>query len=188
MRYGCLFEEESQISRFLEERGQEFEALLKELEGCVEIGIRILIAECGMRNGEWRMENPQSEIRNPESLTPGRAYLAVRKVYYEQEERFAKKINELAERCRTAFSGLFVKCKTECSPVRIPILSLYFLVPRRSVEPFRKVFRHISHKESAKLLLSGPWPPYNFVLPHQIKEHVGFRGSGQKEGSFYEGE
>jgi hypothetical protein len=165
MRYGCLIAEESQVLRLLEERGQQYEALLKELEGCVEMGIRILIAECGMRNAEWRMENPQSEIRNPESLTPGRAYLAVRKVYYEQEERFAKKINELAERCRMAFSGLFVKCKTECSPLRIPILSLYFLVPRRSVETFRQVFRYMRLKESAKLLLSGPWPPYNFVLP-----------------------
>jgi hypothetical protein len=36
-------------------------------------------------------------------------------------------------------------------------------VPRASVESFRRAARHLRPKESVKLLLSGPWPPYNFV-------------------------
>lgn len=170
MRYGCLFEEESQISRFLEERGKEFEALLKDLEGCVEMGIRVLIADCGLRNADSKRSIAQPPFCNPQSLTSGQAYLLARRTYYQQGEQLVKESNELSKRCRMVFSGLFVKCKTECFSLRIPLLSLYFLVPRRSVEPFRKIFRHISRKESAKLLLSGPWPPYNFVLPNQIND------------------
>jgi len=189
MRYGCLFEEKSEISRFLEERGKEFEARLKDLEDRVEMGIRVLPGE--VRSRIWKAETtaPYSPFCISHSPNPGRAYLAARKTYYEQQERFAKRVNEVAERCQIAFSGLFVKCKIECSSLRIPLLSLYFLVPRRSVEPFRKVFRHFSRKESAKLLLSGPWPPYNFVLPHQtVSLPECFRKSGQKGGFLYEGE
>jgi hypothetical protein len=36
-------------------------------------------------------------------------------------------------------------------------------VPRAAVEAFRRAARHLHPKESVKLLLSGPWPPYNFV-------------------------
>ena len=36
-------------------------------------------------------------------------------------------------------------------------------MPRPAVEPFRQAFRQLTESESARLLLSGPWPPYNFV-------------------------
>jgi hypothetical protein len=40
---------------------------------------------------------------------------------------------------------------------------LFFLVPRPAVDSFRLAFRQLTKSESARLLLSGPWPPYNFV-------------------------
>jgi len=183
MRYGCVFEEESQVIRLLEERGQHYETLLKELEGCVEMGVRVLISPCAMQNTENGFRNSPSPIQKPQPSNPGSAYLSARKAHYAQEERFAKENNLVIERCRAAFAGLFVKFKSELPPFRLyqstigdPMLSLYFLVPRRSVERFRQVFRRIRLKESAKLLLSGPWPPYNFVLPTDEPKQDGWRG------------
>ena len=43
------------------------------------------------------------------------------------------------------------------------LLSLYFLTPKSRAEEFRKMARKISAPRGVKLLLSGPWPPYNFV-------------------------
>ena len=75
------------------------------------------------------------------------------------------------EKIREPFAGLYVKCKVENHTPRIgnfalftPLLSLYFLVPRESVEAFRKRFYSISVQKSPKLLLSGPWPPFNFIV------------------------
>ena len=178
MRYGCLFEEELQVHQLLETRFKQYEALLKELEGCVEMGVRIILPECGMRNAELKPEsqkpnskfpNPNSKFQNPKSTTPGQAFMATRKAYYAQEERFSKEMDMVTQRCRGAFTGLFVKCREEYPTFnnpqsQNPFLSLYFLVPRGSVESFRQVFRHLCFKECGKLLLSGPWPPYNFVL------------------------
>ncbi len=171
MRYGCLFEKESDVLQLLEERCQQYEALLKDLEGCVEMGIRVLISDCDAGTAENGSPNTRPEILAQHTSKPGRNYLNDRMVYYTREERSAEKNSLVIERCQAAFAGLFLKCKPEYSSnlicrsiINNHLLSLYFLVPRRSVDSFRMVFRQLCLKESTKLLLSGPWPPYNFVL------------------------
>ena len=203
MRYGCLLEEEEKVVQLLKKNRAQYEALLKELDGCAEMGIRVLISECGMRNAELKGADKQfgpdnsqseierSEIRNPKSKITGRAYLAARKTHYDREDNLSKEMSIIIDRYRETFSGLYVKFKTEHtltgnsqfpiftpqSAFRIPhsaiekssfrkvILSLYFLVRRKSVESFRQAFRQVVFKDHAKLLLSGPWPPFNFVQP-----------------------
>jgi len=182
MRYGCLFDEESQIIRLLEERYHQYQELLEELKGCMEMGISI-ISRWGTPNTESPPGTDASFCRSVKASLafaekaqhPGRAYLDARRAFYRQEELIAKEHSMLIEQCRAALSGLFIKCKAELkyldishSPSLIPLLSLYFLVPRGSVTSFHKAFQDIGLKEPAKLLLSGPWPPYNFVgsKPH----------------------
>jgi hypothetical protein len=176
MRYGCVLEERSQVIQILRKRRVKYIALLKELESCVEMGIRILISDCGFRISD-STENRNSKIENPQWKTPGHTYLGARKAYYAQEEKFNKQVEQVTERCCSAFNGLFKKYKTEFpsianfqfsifnpqSAIRNPFPYIYFLVPRNSVDPFRHAFQHLTLKESTKLLLSGPWPPYNFV-------------------------
>ena len=172
LRYGAFLEEESQILRILEKHSSHYEALLQEMRGCVEMGIRILIADCGLRIAGCSSAHPDSSIKTPPSSNPGLAYLNGRRALFAKEERFAEDNNALIERCREAFAGLFVKCQSECPSFRLSqsssrnqLISLYFLVPRRSVGTFGEVFRQICSRESARLLLSGPWPPFNFVGP-----------------------
>jgi hypothetical protein len=95
--------------------------------------------------------------------------------------------NEIVGQFHHALAGLFVKSKMETTAIanrqppipnhqptisnhQAPMLSLYFLVPGKSIDPFRRVIRQMrSRMESTKLLLTGPWPPYNFVLPDNEK-------------------
>jgi hypothetical protein len=90
-------------------------------------------------------------------------YLTARKAHYASQDRWTTEYRQAAERCREQFTGLYVKCKTEAPSPRLPLLSLYFLVPGPAVESFRRAFRRLTETEPARLLLSGPWPPYNFV-------------------------
>jgi hypothetical protein len=179
MRYGCIADDEERILRLLEKHHPDYTALLKELEGCVEMGIRVLSAECGMRVaecGSYKSGTPHSALRTPHSQTPGRAYLAARKASYAQEEKLNKQVEQCIERCRSAFEGLFKKSKAEVPSIvnrqssivnRFP--SMYFLLPGASVDAFRKAFRQLSKNETALFLLSGPWPPYNFVQPENAE-------------------
>ena len=91
-------------------------------------------------------------------------YLTARKAHYAHQDRWTEEYRQVSERCLAQFAGLFVKSKTEAPSPRLPLLSLYFLIPRPAVAAFRRAFRQLTETESARLLLSGPWPPYNFVL------------------------
>jgi len=164
MRYGCKFEQESEIVQFLEKHHQQYNALIGELAGHLEMGIRLL------REKEEDQGLEDSFLASvcldgiPPLSNPGRAYLSKRKEYYDQEKRFSQENRILTEKFRVEFAGLFTKWKAETSVSHLPLLSLYFLVPRGFVEPFRKVFRHLRSEKGLKILLSGPWPPYNFAL------------------------
>jgi hypothetical protein len=170
MRYGCVVEQESQAIQLLEEHGPRYEALLLELDGCVEMGLRVLLPP-----GPWAAVIPggpeaRREVAGPCPPDPaaapdrlGLTYLTARKAHYASQDRWTTEYRQAAQRCRDQFAGLFVKCTTEAPSPRLPLLSLYFLVRRPVVESFRQAFRQLAESEPARLLLSGPWPPYNFV-------------------------
>jgi hypothetical protein len=169
MRYGCVVERESQVIETLSAHRAHYEALLRELEGCVEMGLRVLLP-----SGPWAAVTPGGpaacrEVPGPPPPDPaaahrlGLAYLTARKAHYAHQDRWTAEYRQVAARCRARFDGLFVKCITEAPSPRLPVLSLYFLVGAPAVPAFRRAFRRLSETESARLLLSGPWPPYNFV-------------------------
>lgn len=167
MRYGCVASQDSQVIKLLDEHDPQYEALLQELAGCVEMGLRVLLPAGSLgafSPGEGR------EVAGPPAPTPaatpdrlGQAYLTARKAYYAHQDRWTREYRQAAARFLTHFGGLFVKSKTEGPSPRLPLLSLYFLVPRPTVETFRQAFRQLSETETGKFLLSGPWPPYNFA-------------------------
>ncbi len=172
MRYGCLFEEESQVIQLLKERCKQYKTLLRRLEGCVEMGIRILLP--GEAPYSISHFSTDLAICSPAkanlTLTgtvenPGRAYLTAQTNRYAVKDRVVFEQSMIMERICSSLSDLFVQSKKGSRLLtRNHLLSLYFLVPRSSVQLFRKAFRQINMKGPAKLLLSGPWPPYNFVL------------------------
>jgi hypothetical protein len=169
MRYGCVLDEESQIIRLLESRNEAYTALLSELEGAVEFGIRALPRYDSLSH-DVGASSPHPIALEGHSSSPGLDYLAARKLHHAQKEEFVRQGSMVIEKIREPFAGLYVKCKVENHTSRIgnfalfaSLLSLYFLVPRESVEAFRKRFYSISVRKSPKLLLSGPWPPFNFV-------------------------
>jgi len=169
LRYGCLFDKEHQIVRVLSERAEQWKTLLKELDGCVEMGIRSLPEneEGGVDDEEIRRSYGKPEVAR--ACNSGRAYLSAIKAHYARQERIAREDIAGLQRCREALGGVSVKSKMDeplCAwlpRVRVPIPSLYFLIRRSDVESFRQAFREISSREPTGLLLSGPWPPYNFV-------------------------
>jgi len=164
MRYGCLFEGEEQIIQFIEERRKTYEALLDELDGCVEMGIRLLLADT--REKAPMVPSAGREPILPIPPAPGSAYLAAKKVRFEARDRVTAEQQRIAGIISDAVAGCYVRSKQEYShALGQGLLSLYFLVPGSAVERFRALFRGIRLKESVRLLVSGPWPPYNFVGP-----------------------
>jgi hypothetical protein len=169
MRYGCVLEEKCRVVRLLEERRDQFSALLKELAGCVEMGVRVLPGRNEAEGCEAQRAVWQPPVPSRHSAGPGCDYLAAQKLRYAQNEGFTAARRAFVDRVVAAFAGLFLKQKLECgapgtvkSIMPATLFSLYFLVPGESVEVFRKRF-HEMNSEGAGFLLTGPWAPYNFV-------------------------
>ena len=154
MRYGCFLNGIPAIENILKERRHQYHALLDELEGHVEMGIRLLI--------------PKAEAPPPqaEPAVNGRSYLTRQRIHYQMQEETTQGRQALIDRYIKAFSGLYARHRAETDAKQdAVILSLYFLTPESKVNRFRETFGRVAENGDAKAMLSGPWPPYNFVAP-----------------------
>ncbi len=169
MRYGCRFARLSSIMELLGQREAEYRALLEELHGCVEMGVRLLLP--AKRNNPLAgMSLTARASVGPDATGPckatrsGTSYLAARSRYYAAEDRVAMTYDRIAADVRGALTGLFFRCVTEFAACGgMTLASLYFLVAKEVLVRFRQAFGRIRMRPDIRVLLSGPWPPYNFV-------------------------
>lgn len=169
MRHGCLLETEGQIRELLRVRRADSLAALEELDGCMEMGLRILLKDAD-RHTETPRDQPvppssvETEAVAKSSLQPGKSYLSERLTRYAAKDSRHQQTAAVRERFERLFAGLFVKCAVESLfAVDGTLLSLHFLVRRHDEESFRAAFRHFQEDRPEKLLLTGPWPPYHFA-------------------------
>ena len=163
MRYGCFLNGVPAIQDILKARRRQYETLLAELAGHVEMGIRILLPEKECINISPDITTAQPKEENAIS---GRAYLALRKVHYRMEEETSQGRQAIIDRYIQYFLGLYARHRVETDAKKdAVVLSLYFLTPEHKVNRFRETFGDMMAQENDEALLSGPWPPYNFVTP-----------------------
>jgi hypothetical protein len=161
MRYGCTVRDRSELAAVLDEHHKQYDGLIDGLEGLAEMGIQVPANGC-----DAPPETDAAAVspaRFPDSNGSGVSYLLAKKQYYGSADRMVERQDELVKTLCQPLSGLFVRRKVELPSRGAPLLSLYFLVPRTSVERFREASRQSLKDGRTKLLVSGPWPPYNFV-------------------------
>ena len=164
MRFGTVLNSEDCVKAMLEQYYGDFSADFIRLENRLEMGVKVI----------WPVEKIKKEITagNPGTghqedggeVTPGTAYLKrrLREYLWEQAltaraDRFIREINDLLSPC-------FVECRTKKLMTEKLVLNGAYLVPRDRVAEFKSRLRNLKglYRE-CKFLLSGPWPPYNFV-------------------------
>lgn len=156
-RFGYLLPDASRVQRLLTERRTHFEALLGGLRGCVEMGLRILLP--------WGTTGGPAAEGPAATAGSGLGYLTARRRFFAREDREGQEADQLAERVCLALAGLYRRhCLESRELPQGRLLSLYFLVPRAAQAAFREAARGLSNQGLGAVLLSGPWPPYNFVL------------------------
>jgi hypothetical protein len=175
MRYGCVVREARQVVELLHTRAEEYARMLQAVDGCVEMGIRLLVDRA---EPATHATFPLDDVRVPGGVFArgaGMAYLARRQQIYDDQDRKAREVEAQLERLRAVFAEWFVRCRAECPPAA-PVgqvfpahaFALHFLLKREWLPSFRQAFRRIDRAERSRLLLSGPWPPYNFVGPERV--------------------
>lgn len=170
MRYGSIFRDKLEIVAHLEEQGGTYQALLLQLTDSEEMGIRLLLPEvqAPLSLGRGSTDKPSEKSPTAQASSySGQAYLARQKERYGLADAFVQRTEKALFIWRERFKGLYVDCRWErpdrvASP-KASILSAYFLVRRQCIADFKRSFVRISQQRPEKALLSGPWPPYNFV-------------------------
>ncbi len=157
MRYGCFLNGIPAIGDVLKNRQHQYHTLLDELEGHVEMGIRLLIP---------KTEAPPLQA---DPVVNGLGYLTRQRVHYQMQEETAQGRQGLIDSYLQAFAGLYARHRAETDVKKdAVILSLYFLTPENAISRFREIFGRVAKNGGAKAMLSGPWPPYNFVAPDLV--------------------
>jgi len=143
MRYGNLLAEEAGVRRHLAACEKEYDALLRTVAGCEEMGLRLLLSSPA---GD---SSAEGDAGCKEGCS-GVGYLAVRKRHYAGREAPASERDRLTQRCRVVLDGHFACWKTECRTVTDPrtrqrqvMLSLFFLVPRPNLTSFLQKYREL---------------------------------------------
>ena len=157
MRYGCAVRDRLELAAVLDTHRNECDALLHRLEGLAEMGVQVPAG--GSEIGSAAV--PPARLHD--SSWSGASYLLAKKLYYLGADQNVERQNELVQTVCRPLAGLFVDRKVELPSRGAPLLSLHFLVPRASVEAFREASRHSLPNDATRLLVSGPWPPYNFA-------------------------
>ena len=161
MRYGCFLGGIGEIRNALKERRRQYTTLLAQLAGHVEMGLRLLPAEKERRPRQVETTTARDAFPPP---VDGRAYLAQRKRHYQMQNEILQGCQESIDRYIRSFSGIFAKPRAETYTKHGGLVcSLYFLTPETMVDRFREAFGRTAGNGEVKAMLSGPWPPYNFV-------------------------
>ncbi|MCX5648307.1 MAG: GvpL/GvpF family gas vesicle protein [Planctomycetota bacterium] len=171
-RYGCFLEDAGAVVELLRARRREFRESLEELDGCVEMGVRVLLS--GRDSGTCR------KAAHAPNLSSGKAYLADRKTHYVRKDGDDEESVAATERVRQAFKELVVKseAETSCTDGR-RLVSVFFLVPRGNVGRFHTTFRQLQSagccagRSPQGMLVTGPWPPYSFACRDSVQRPHG---------------
>jgi hypothetical protein len=155
LRFGSLHESLASFDDWLRVRSEEWQALLDEVEGCDEVGLRVLL------------DPGEQAVRAAPRIAsdrPGTAYLHALKTRHDASNCFLEAASRMADLLQDALAGTFRQSTIENpGPGRERLLSLNYLVPRPSLVQFRKAFEPFRGQNSARMLMTGPWPPYSFA-------------------------
>ena len=162
LRYGWLVESGAGLQAVIDRHRDAWREALDAVEGCEEMGLRVLLE--APSSGALPGPRPPS----PDSATdrPGTAYLAALRHRMAGSEALVQEAARASVTIGEALSGLYRRSVTELpGPGRERLLSLVFLVHRSHLDAFRTSMKALEGRIPGQILLTGPWPPYNFAGP-----------------------
>jgi len=157
LRWGQFFPDPQVLTRAITMDSELYLKRLARLAGATEMGIRFLPTD--------GQSKPKSISRHPPSCR-GRAFLEQRRSRYGMDAARQAQQRRIEETCRTSFAGLFHDIRSETERVlgadSQAMILVSFLIPRTLVERFRRTYADLQPFEGGRMLLTGPWPPFNF--------------------------
>jgi hypothetical protein len=175
-RFCTVYRSEGELRRFLTERGRALQAVLRSVNGKVELGVKVYVDRDRFASGLVARNAAARELETRAAAGGGRSYLERRRleqlVAGELEQVAAEVVDESHARLlAVAEAGTFGALQTpELSGRDEPMLmNAAYLLPLDDAR-FREAADELAARYSdlgITFEVTGPWPPYNFV-PREV--------------------
>lgn len=168
MRFGCVLPSDEAICKLLNGHRGRLLTMLDQLDDCVEYGVRLVLPDPSAGSPpagaaappEISPDSGADQVSDPR---PGHGHLAAIRARLGGEGQAAARARQVRDTLEQAVAGLFRDLHQEFGQIGgHSMLSLYFLVPRASRGAFLAGLQQAQVNPAAGLI-TGPWPPYNFV-------------------------
>jgi len=170
MRFGCVFPSDSTVRKLLSGHQDRLLSMLDRLDDCVEIGVRLLLPDAPLqaatpaRHDPAAPAAPRADADPVKDLSPGHGHLAAIRRRLDDEAQAASRAGAARGAIEQVVAGLYRDLHQEFGQIGgRSLLSLYFLVPRAHSGDFVDALRRDPSAVPGSGLITGPWPPYNFV-------------------------
>lgn len=173
VRFGTLVEDDDGVIGILERHYEQFLSSLRQIKGKLEYGLKILldIEEAAFQE---KALTEAVDIRGFEQLegsSPHKKYLLEKLKAHKFDEILVKKIDVIIEDIHCPLRDLSFLSKFRKMLTKKMILDAVYLVERKKKDIFMQKFEELKEKhKNLKFLLTGPWPPYNFVGNFDFKK------------------
>lgn len=159
-RFGTTFHDEAKLRAALGPPERELSAGLRRLEGCVELGVRVLWEPAPL-TVPIPASAPASGEPPPES---GRAYMMARLTEERRRRDELERAERLVDGLHTPLAQLAADSTRRVLTTPQTLLVAAYLVRREQTESFRRRVEEIGVAHPAlRVVCTGPWPPYHFV-------------------------
>jgi hypothetical protein len=171
MTFGTVYRDPASVARMLEERDAEFCALLAQLEGRQEWGLRV-VQDAALALAAVEQADAVRTLDDAISrATPGRAYLLGRRraalVQEQAAQQVASTLTAIVERLEGASVAWreypIVREAVDPAPL---VLRAAFLVETAGADRFQQEAAKLDQgyqNQGYRLTVDGPWAPYSFV-------------------------
>lgn len=174
LRLCTLYESPAAVQRMLEREHDAFAEALNVLAGRQEWGVKLLVDPDRLAEAaRGRSDHAAALESEPESTGAGGAYLMRRQLEREVREHAASLVAELAEEVHARLEDWAIDAVTRPPQNRDlsghegeMLLNAAYLVEADRVGELRELVGELEARHQtlgARIELTGPWPPYNFV-------------------------
>ncbi len=172
-RFLTFFENEENIFRFLEKRYSSLNENLNNVSGRSEYGLKIIW------KGEEIKENISNDFKHAPLADPklplsGKEFLRQKYIDFRVEKSFREIAERKVEQINSQLEKYSDETKIEILRTDNLLLSAYYLIPTENEKIFKETYQKLlASLEEVKYLVSGPWPPYNFIENNLLNENIG---------------
>jgi len=160
-----LFKKKEDVLLMMREYYSDFRENLDRLRNKIEFGIRIIWSGETIRSRIIDTCKKSSANISITDTSPEKSFIKERFEKYKLDKEFRKEASKVITLIDDFFSRFAAEKKLEILKSDNLLLSASYLVEKERQGDFKEAFERAKRTPGdLKFLLSGPWPPYNFIV------------------------